>query len=79
MRIQAVVENKPIASAHISALMKDVTEGMSGGDFSRKRKLIDKQIKGKLRMKVFGKVKVPQEAFMAVMQVNRPSSIGHGT
>lgn len=68
--IQACIGNKPIASAQISALMKDVLAKCYGGDISRKKKLLQKQAKGKKRMKAIGKVHVPQEAFMAVIRLN---------
>jgi translation elongation factor EF-4 len=72
--IQACIGNKPIASAHISALMKDVLAKCYGGDISRKKKLLLKQARGKKRMKAIGKVNVPQEAFMAVIKINDEGS-----
>jgi len=68
--IQACVGAKPVASAQISALMKDVLAKCYGGDISRKKKLLQKQAKGKKRMKAMGKVNVPQEAFQAVIRIN---------
>lgn len=68
--IQACIGAKPVASAQISALLKDVLAKCYGGDISRKKKLLAKQAKGKKRMKAMGKVNVPQEAFMAVIQIN---------
>jgi len=68
--IQACIGAKPVASAQISALLKDVLAKCYGGDISRKKKLLGKQAKGKKRMKAMGKVNVPQEAFMAVIQIN---------
>lgn len=68
--IQAVVGNKPIASAHIPPVMKDVLAKCYGGDVTRKKKLLQKQARGKKRMKMMGRVNVPQEAFMAVIRVN---------
>ena len=59
-----------MASAQISALLKDVLAKCYGGDISRKKKLLAKQAQGKKRMKAMGKVNVPQEAFMAVIQIN---------
>jgi GTP-binding protein LepA len=68
--IQACIGNKPVASAQISAVMKDVLAKCYGGDITRKKKLLQKQAKGKKRMKAMGKVNVPQEAFMAVIRIN---------
>jgi GTP-binding protein LepA len=68
--IQACVGAKPVASVHISAVMKDVLAKCYGGDISRKKKLLQKQAKGKKRMKAMGKVSVPQEAFQAVIRIN---------
>jgi GTP-binding protein LepA len=68
--IQAMVGAKPVASAQISAVSKDVLAKCYGGDITRKKKLLQKQAKGKKRMKALGKVNVPQEAFMAVIKVN---------
>ena len=74
MPIQACIGIKPIASAQISAVMKDVLAKCYGGDITRKKKLLQKQAKGKKRMRLMGKVHVPQEAFMAVIQTNDNSS-----
>jgi len=69
--IQACIGAKIIASEAISAMRKDVLAKCYGGDISRKKKLLQKQAKGKKRMKMMGKVNVPQEAFMAVINIKR--------
>ncbi len=68
VKIQAAIGGKIVASERLPAMRKDVLKGMSGGDYTRKRKLLEQQKRGKKKMKEFGRVSIPPEVYLALLK-----------
>jgi GTP-binding protein LepA len=68
VKIQAAIGGKVLASERLPPLRKDVIRGLSGGDYTRKRKLLEQQKRGKAKMKEIGRMTIPPEAYRALLK-----------